>query len=127
MRNRITTVLACCAFLPLAGCATTKTVEVTARPVELSIIQPPNPEPVTMLNTKVRVVTASNIEEFIAEAKREQGTDNPVFVVSTTKDYEALSLNIAELKRYIKQQQQIIAYYKKATSPLAPKKPSQEQ
>lgn len=122
MRNRITTVLACCTLLPLAGCATTKTVEVTARPVELSIIQPPDPEPVTMLNTKVRVVTASNIEEFIAEAKREQGTDNPVFVVSTTKDYEALSLNIAELKRYIKQQQQIIAYYKKATSPKVSQK-----
>lgn len=121
MRNRISTMLACFAILPLAGCATTKTVEVTARPVELSIIQPPDPEPVTMLNTKVRVVTASNIEQFIDDAKKEQGTDNPVFVVVTTKDYESLSLNIAELKRYIKQQQQIIAYYKKATAKSAAK------
>lgn len=116
MRNSISITLACCAALSLAGCATTKTIDVSAKPIELSIIQPPNPEPVTMLPTKVRVVTASNIEAFVAEAKQEQATDNPVFVVITTKDYESLSLNIAELRRYIKQQQQIIAYYKKATS-----------
>jgi len=33
------------------------------------------------------------------------------------KDYENLALNIAELRRYINQQKQIIIYYEKAVTP----------
>jgi len=33
------------------------------------------------------------------------------------KDYENLSLNFAELRRYIEQQKQIIVYYEKAIAP----------
>tara|TARA_B100002019_G_scaffold289794_1_gene306148 strand:- start:823 stop:948 length:126 start_codon:yes stop_codon:yes gene_type:complete len=33
------------------------------------------------------------------------------------KDYENLSLNFAELRRYIEQQKQIIIYYENAVKP----------
>jgi predicted metal-dependent peptidase len=57
------------------------------------------------------------LDQFIAEEAKKQGNSNPVFVVMSTKDYEALSLNLAELKRYIDQQKQIIVYYEGATAP----------
>ena len=104
------------ALLPLAACNSVQPIQITAKPVELSIIQPVDPQPVDMLKVRSRVLTKDNVEEFIKQAKADQGTDNPVFVALSTSDYEALSLNIQELKRYIVQQQRIIAYYKKATT-----------
>ena len=103
-------------LLPLAACNTTQTIAVTAKPVELNIIQPVDPQPVDMLKVNVKVLTKENVDAFIKQAQKDQGTDNPVFVTLSTRDYEALSLNIQELKRYIVQQQRIIAYYKKATA-----------
>ena len=103
-------------LLPLAACNTTQTIAVTAKPVELNIIQPVDPQPVDMLKVQVKVLTKENVDAFIKQAQKDLGTDNPVFVALSTRDYEALSLNIQELKRYIVQQQRIIAYYKKATA-----------
>ena len=117
MPNKIKLALAAL-MLPLAACSSMpQQIQVTAKPVDISIIQPVDPQPVDMLRVASRVLTASNVEEFIKQAKIDQGTDNPVFVALSTRDYEALSLNIQELKRYIVQQQRIIAYYKKATAP----------
>jgi hypothetical protein len=104
------------ALLPLAACQTTQPIEVTAKPVELNIIQPVDPQPVDMLKVNAKVLTKENVDAFIKQAQKDLGTDNPVFVALSTRDYEALSLNIQELKRYIVQQQRIIAYYKKATA-----------
>jgi hypothetical protein len=103
-------------LMPLAACSTVQPIEVTAKPVELNIIQPVDPQPVDMLKVNVKVLTKENVDAFIKQAQKELGTDNPVFVALSTRDYEALSLNIQELKRYIVQQQKIIAYYKKATA-----------
>ena len=40
-----------------------------------------------------------------------------LFYVISVRDYETLSLNMAEIKRYIEQQKQIIIYYEKAIVP----------
>jgi hypothetical protein len=116
MLNKLSLLLL--AALPLVACQTTETV--VSKPVQLTIIQPVDPQPVDLLNVHVNVVTKGNVNDFIAKAAKDQGTDNPVFVVLGTKDYQALSLNIAELKRYIEQEQKIIAYYKKATATTDP-------
>ena len=42
---------------------------------------------------------------------------NRAFIAFSVKDYENLSLNIAELRRYIKQQGEIILYYEEAVKP----------
>jgi hypothetical protein len=39
------------------------------------------------------------------------------YIAISVKDYENLSLNFAELKRYIEQQKQIIVYYEEAVKP----------
>jgi len=99
----------------LAGCATTKQVEVVTTPTKYQIYQPAPPAAVKLNKIKFRVVTKETLDAFVAEESKKQGNPNPVFVVMSTKDYQAISLNLAELKRYIDQQKQIIVYYEKAT------------
>jgi len=41
--------------------------------------------------------------------------------VLSVRDYETLALNMAEIKRYLQQQKEIIIYYEKAVAPK-PKK-----
>lgn len=114
VRSRI--ILTLSSILFLAGCASTRQIDVATTPTELRIYQPARPAPVKLNNVKFRVVTKENLDQFIAEQAKKQGNSNPVFVVISTKDYETLSLNLAELKRYIDQQREIIVYYEGATA-----------
>lgn len=98
--------------LPLAAC-NTPNVNITSAPLQLNIAQPAAPAPVVLDNMNFRVVTKSTIDSFVKEQVTSQGNDNPVFIVIGTKDYQAIRLNLAELQRYIAQQQQIIVYYRK--------------
>ena len=67
------------------------------------------------------VITEENLEEKIAEIDTKTG--NVVVFAITPKGYENLALGIAELRRYVKDQQAIIAYYEEAlTEPETPKK-----
>jgi len=61
------------------------------------------------------VVTAENFEEFKKRFVKENG--DLVGYVLSVRDYETLAINMAEIKRYIEQQKQIIIYYEKAVSP----------
>lgn len=67
------------------------------------------------------VITEENLEEKIAEINSKTG--NVVVFAITPKGYENLALGIAELRRYVKDQQAIIAYYEEALSPDEPKEP----
>jgi hypothetical protein len=117
MLRKTNIIIAAGVALGLAGCQSfPQPIEISSKPVQLTIIQPVDPEPVTMINVHVSVVNKNNLDAFVKKAAAEQGTENPVFVAMGTKDYEGVALNIAELKRYIVQQQQIIAYYRKATA-----------
>jgi len=60
------------------------------------------------------VITEENLEEKIAEIDSKTG--NVVMFVITPKGYENLAIGIAELRRYVKDQQAIIAYYEEALS-----------
>jgi hypothetical protein len=61
------------------------------------------------------VVSKSNYEEFVKEFEKKNGGD--AYIAISIKDYENLSLNFAELRRYIEQQKQIILYYEEAVKP----------
>lgn len=64
------------------------------------------------------VITPDNMEEKIAEI--EAATGNVVIFAITPKGYENLAIGIAELRRYVKDQQAIIAYYEEALTPDEP-------
>ena len=63
-------------------------------------------------DVKIHVVTLDNYEEFLAEFEKKNG--RTAYIAISIKDYENLSLNFAELRRYIEQQKQIIIYYEDA-------------
>lgn len=60
------------------------------------------------------VVTEGNYEEFKERFVQENG--DYVFYAISVRDYENLSLNMAEIKRYILQQKEVIIYYERAVT-----------
>ena len=70
------------------------------------------PNPLQLTDTQVRVVTKQNLEIFLEQYEKQYG--EVAFVVISMQDYENLALNIAELRRYINQQIEIIVYYEEA-------------
>lgn len=72
------------------------------------------PKPVQLNDVKVYVVNEEIYEEFVKEFTAENG--ELAFVALSMKDYENLALNVAELRRFINQQKNIIVYYEKAVT-----------
>ena len=73
------------------------------------------PKPIDLVDTRVYVVTAENYDSFVEEFTAEHG--ELAYVVLSMKDYENLAINIADLRRYIEQQTEIIVYYEEAVKP----------
>ena len=72
------------------------------------------PTPLQLIDTRVRVVTSDTLEQFLKEYEEQYG--ELAFVVLSMQDYENLALNIADLRRFINQQTEIIVYYEEAVS-----------
>ena len=96
-----------------------KTIEIKTVEVERVIPTQNRPRPVDLNDIYFYVVTEQNFEEFKNRFVKENG--DLVGYVLSVRDYETLALNMAEIKRYIQQQKQIIIYYEKAVTPK-PKK-----
>lgn len=58
------------------------------------------------------IITQENLEEKLVEIDSKTG--NVVVFAITPKGYENLALGIADLRRYVKDQQAIIGYYEEA-------------
>ena len=52
------------------------------------------------------------MEEFLAKFEEEAGVN--VFFAMSVPDYENMSLNVGELRRYINQQKALIVYYEES-------------
>ena len=90
-------------------------IEVQTVEVERNIPIQNRPRQLNLSNITWYVVTEENFEEFKKRYEKENGMF--LFYVINVRDYETLSLNMAEIKRYIEQQKQIIIYYEKAIVP----------
>ena len=92
-----------------------KTIEIKTVEVERVIPTQNRPKPMSMNNIHFYVVTEQNFEEFKKRFMEENA--DFLFYSLSVRDYETLALNMAEIKRYILQQKQIIIYYEKAVAP----------
>ena len=90
-------------------------IEVQTVEVERNIPIQNSPRQLNLSDITWYVVTEENFEEFKKRYEKENGMF--LFYVINVRDYETLSLNMAEIKRYIEQQKQIIMYYEKAIVP----------
>ena len=98
-----------------------KTIEIKTVEVERVIPTQNRPRPISMNDIHFYVVTEQNFEEFKERFVKENG--DFLFYALSVRDYETLALNMAEIKRYIQQQKEIIIYYEKAVAP----KPKKEE
>jgi hypothetical protein len=107
-------------LLPLlsSGCSSFKKVlplEIRTVEVERKIPVQNRPRPVTLNNIHFYVVTEDTFKQFKARFEKENG--DFLFYALSVRDYETLALNMAELKRFLRQQKEIIVYYEKAVKP----------
>ena len=98
-----------------------KTIEIKTVEVERVIPTQNRPRPIKMDDIYFYVVTEENFAEFKERFSKENG--DLVGYVLSVRDYETLALNMADIKRYIQQQKEIIIYYEKAVEP----KPKEEK
>ena len=87
-------------------------VEIITKPVEIVITQP------------IKIANKDGLypegytyfDKFIDDIKNIHGGDL-VFVAMSVADYELMSYNTQELKRYLSQLGEVIIYYKEVTTP----------
>ena len=130
-------------LLVISGCAT-KQVEVISKPIEIEIIQPTMPRAIDLKEPKWFVVSEAKIanpclkneegkrdcnlgkenpswpegytylDKFLDDIKKLNGGD-VVFVAMTIDDYELMSFNMQELRRYLREVQEVVIYYRNVT------------
>jgi len=83
--------------------------------VPLRIYQPPLPQEISLENVKFFVITKDNLEEQVAKVEKILGGDFVVFAL-TPQSYENMAFNLQEIRRYVRQQKEIILYYRTATT-----------
>lgn len=101
-------------LLVLSGCSLIpQQVEVQTKFVEKQIPIQGHPKGLSLFPIQFYAVTEENFEEFKERFGKENG-NNMVYFALSVPDYENLSLNMGELKRYIEQQKTIIVYYEQS-------------
>ncbi len=120
-RNFLTRLSLLVIVLLISGCSTFRKepepeIVTITKVVERNIPLQASPRPMNMQNVNWHVVTEENFEEFLNNYKKENGSAWVFYAVSV-RGYEGLTLNMADIKRYIEQQKTIIIYYEDAIKP----------
>ena len=124
-----------CSLLPQPP----REVEIITKPVEIVITQPIMPRSLDLKEPNWYVVSDSTIankdglypegytyfDKFVEDIKKKHGGDL-VFVAMSVADYELMSYNTQELKRYISQLGEVIIYYRDVTLPTETENETEE-
>jgi len=79
--------------------------------VRVPITQPVLPREIELRDPEFYVVSAKNLDEFLKRVEKESGT--VVFIAMSIADYELMSYNMQEIKRYVQQMQEVVVYYRR--------------
>ena len=108
---RIIKVLILCSFIAvLAGCSSTKELELINTPVERTKLELDNPPALQLGDIQWYVVTEDTIAEIFAELEN-QGEDVVLFAV-TDKGYEVLAENQLKIRNYLREVQDRLQAYR---------------
>tara|TARA_R100000742_G_C4221264_1_gene44989 strand:- start:114 stop:428 length:315 start_codon:yes stop_codon:yes gene_type:complete len=88
-----------------------KPVEVITIAEPIPMYHPPLPLEVQLVDVDWSVLTPELMQEYLL-ALEEGSAPRSAYYSLTTKEYENLSMNMAELKRYLKDSLHIIEYYR---------------
>lgn len=101
-------VIAAVCALFLAGCdETTKVLDKPVLVERAELILPPT-MPINQAEMKWIIITPEN---YAAKAQELSGKGDVVLFALTSQGYQALSINVAELRKHIQQQNAVIAAY----------------
>ncbi len=103
-----------CSVLPKVDFTPPPPVKVITEEVKMEIYQPPLPQEIKMEDVNWFVITKNNYEESIQKVEKLLGGEFVVFAL-TPRGYEAMAYNLQEIRRFIRQQKEIILYYREAT------------
>ena len=104
-----TLMMACsCSLIP------TKQIEVTAKPMDRTIVQPVMPREIDLKEPMWIVVTPDNVDEQLARIEQQEG--EVLFLAMTVPDYEVMAYNMQEIKRYINELKDVVVYYRTITT-----------
>ena len=103
----------------------TKQIEIMAKPIERTIVQPIMPREIDLKEPMWYAVTEANIDGFLIDIKEEHG--EIVFLAMSVPDYEIMAYNMQELKRYITELKEVVVYYRKVTMPPSAVKAANEE
>ena len=107
--------------LALMGCSsrTSEPIVVTQPQIIKQNVQiQARPKQLQLAGVKWYVVSETNLDEFLEKFKEEEGL--LAFVAISAQGYENLALTIADMRRYILQQKDIILYYEESLASKAP-------
>jgi predicted transcriptional regulator len=89
----------------------TKPVEVVTVIKPTAVYHPALPNAISTLPVEWKVLTPQTMQEYLDDLEEGNAPTNAYYGLST-KGYENLSANMAEVKRYIRQVLTIVQYYK---------------
>ena len=113
--SRVLSLILLC--LLLSSCSSwpkLKQIEVKTVEVDRVIPTQMRPQPINLHDITWFVVTDQNFKSFKARYTKQNGAF--LFYAISVRDYETLALNMAEIKRYIDQQKQLVIYYEQAVA-----------
>jgi hypothetical protein len=96
-----------CSLLPTS----TKPVEVVTIQEKAPMYHPPLPLEMQLTNVTFEVLTPELMAEYLKLVEEGKAPPKPYYALST-QQYENLSVNMAEIKRYTNNILSIIAYYR---------------
>jgi hypothetical protein len=96
-----------CSMIPTQ----TKPVEVVTIPKPIPLYHPPLPIELQLVDVDWSVITPEIMKIYLAELENGDAPATAYYSL-TSKEYENLSMNMAELKRYIQDSLHIIEFYR---------------
>ena len=102
-------------IVALSGCSLipnqTKPVEVVTIQEKAPMYHPPLPLEMQLTDVTLEILTPELMEEYLELVKDGKAPPKPYYAL-TTQQYENLSMNMAEIKRYTNNILSIVAYYR---------------
>jgi len=107
----LTLILSGCSILPKQPVE----VEIKTVQVPIKIAQPNMPRPLDLKEPQWYVVSEANLEEFLSRVEKESG--QVVFFAMSVPDYELMAYNMQEIRRFVRDMNEVVIYYRKVTNP----------
>ena len=103
-----------CSILPKTEYTPPPPVKVITEEVKTEIYHPRLPDEIELENVQFFIINKDNYDQKVKEVEELLGGNFAVFALTHT-GYESMAYNLQEIRRFIRQQKEIILYYRKAT------------